>query len=81
MKETSNISATWSEEVPESCMNGVRGKLWPDYITDWQEHDIPCASNRECVTEVAKQTGQDDTEVGDISELLESHGEEVGAED
>jgi hypothetical protein len=33
------------------------------------------------VTEIAKETGLDDAEVGDINELLENNGEELPTED
>jgi hypothetical protein len=35
----------------------------------------------ENVTEIAKEIGLDDVEVGDINELFESHGEELSMED
>jgi hypothetical protein len=35
----------------------------------------------EIVTEIADEIGLDDIEVGDINELLESHGEELSMED
>ena len=79
MKGISNISAA-SSEVSKSCMNGIWPKLWPDCIPDSQDHDTTLASITENVTEIAKEIGLDDVEVGDINELLESHGEELSME-
>jgi hypothetical protein len=61
-------------------MNGVWRKLWPDCIPDSHEHDTTLASITDNVTEIAKEIGLDDVEVGDMNELLESHGEELSTQ-
>jgi hypothetical protein len=33
------------------------------------------------ITEIAKEIGLDDVQVGDINELLDSHGKELSTED
>jgi hypothetical protein len=71
MEGISHSSAAWSE-VSKSYMNGVWCKLWPDRILVLQDHVIALASITEIVTDVAKEIGLDDVQVGDINELLES---------
>jgi hypothetical protein len=71
MKGISDISAAWSE-VSNPCMNGVWRKVWPDCIPDSQEHDTALASITENVTEIAKQTGMGDAEVGDMRVTVKS---------
>jgi hypothetical protein len=62
-------------------MNGVWCKLWPDSILDMQEHDTALVSITENMIEIAKETGLDDVENGNMNELPESHGEELSTPD
>lgn len=62
-------------------MNGVWCKLWPVCISDSQELDASLASITESVTEISKEIGLDDAEVGDINELLESNRDVITTED
>jgi hypothetical protein len=75
MKGISNISAAWSEVPIIYDWHQVYGLTWPHSGLAGAWH-YPCVSNRECDRDT-KEIRLDDAEVGDMNELLESHGEEL----
>jgi uncharacterized Fe-S cluster-containing radical SAM superfamily protein len=76
MKGISHISAAL-REVTKCCMNCVWCKRWPNCIPALQDHVIALASIADTVTEIAKEIGLDDVQVGGINELLESRGKVI----
>ncbi|CAM2111973.1 unnamed protein product [Caretta caretta] len=75
-----NIGESWAE-VTEACMNGVWGKLWPDCVDDFKGFKDVVPAMKKDILSLAKKTGFAEVEKARVTQLLQSHGEELTNED
>ncbi|XP_028921782.1 tigger transposable element-derived protein 1-like [Ornithorhynchus anatinus] len=77
------LALAWTDVAP-ACLNGGWRNLLPQMVVDFRGLDGQLVLLRrlraQCVT-LAKEVGFDEVEAGDVEELLESHGEELSAEE
>ncbi|KAK3875186.1 hypothetical protein Pcinc_019926 [Petrolisthes cinctipes] len=74
-----NIRDAW-EEVSPSTMNGVWKKIWPECIYGFKGFPQQSILTKEIVM-LAQQAGFEEVDENDVTELLESHNEELTNED
>lgn len=74
-----NIADAW-DEVKISNMNGVWRKLCPQFVNDFHGFEDTVETLTEKLVSLGNQL-QLELEVDDVTELLESHGEELSSED
>ncbi|XP_045132195.1 tigger transposable element-derived protein 1-like [Portunus trituberculatus] len=74
-----NIADSW-EEVKQTNMNGVWKKLCPQFVGDFHGFENTVQHVIKNVVALSKETDLE-MDVDDVTELLESHGEELSAED
>ncbi|XP_038603240.1 tigger transposable element-derived protein 1-like [Tachyglossus aculeatus] len=77
------LALAWTDVAP-SCLNGGWRNLLPQMVVDFRGLDGQLVLLRrlraQCVT-LAREVGFDEVELGDVEELLESHGQELSAEE
>ncbi|CAM2115833.1 unnamed protein product [Caretta caretta] len=62
-------------------MNGAWGKLWPEYANDLKGFKDVVPPMKKDILGLAKKVGFDEVEEADITQLLQSHREELTNED
>ncbi|CAM2096760.1 unnamed protein product [Caretta caretta] len=75
-----NTGEPWAE-VTQECMNGVWGKLWPECVNDLKGFKDIVPAMKKDILGLAKKVGFDEVEEADITQLLQSHREELTNED
>ncbi|XP_074854943.1 tigger transposable element-derived protein 1 [Carettochelys insculpta] len=80
LKCINNIGESWAE-VTQTCMNGVWGKLWPECVSDIKGFKDVVPDIKKDILGLAKKVGFDEVEEADITQLLQSHKEELTNED
>lgn len=74
-----NIADSW-DEVKQTNMNGVWKKMCPQFVNDFHGFEDTVEHVIKNVVALSKEIDLE-MEVDDVTELLESHGEELSAED
>ena len=71
-----NIDGSWAE-VTQVCMNGVWRKLLPECVNDLKgfKHVFPILKT--VILGPANKAGFDEVDEADVTQLLQSHGEEL----
>ncbi|XP_007056461.2 tigger transposable element-derived protein 1 [Chelonia mydas] len=80
LKCINNIGESWAE-VTQACMNGVWWKLWPECVNDLKGFKDVVPAMKKDILGLAKKAGFDKVEEADVTQLLQSHGEELTNED
>uniref|UniRef100_A0A8C4Q849 Uncharacterized protein n=2 Tax=Eptatretus burgeri TaxID=7764 RepID=A0A8C4Q849_EPTBU len=77
-----NVEESWKEVTPY-CMNGVWGKLCPQFVNGFKGFSVnnDLLKARRNIVEMAKTVGFDEVKEGDVEELLDSYREELSNED
>jgi hypothetical protein len=79
LKGFNNINTAW-EVVSVKCSKGVWGKLLPQFM-----HDItgfePVDNTVDDVSRLAQKAGLDEVRAEDITQLFDSHGQQLSNED
>lgn len=74
-----NIRDAW-DEVSPSTMNGVWRKIWPECVYGFKGFPQQDTLTKDIV-KLAQQAGFEEVDENDVTELLESHNEELTNED
>ena len=62
-------------------MNGVWRKLWPECVNDLKGFNYVFPTMKKIILCLVNKTGFDEVEEADVTQLLQSHGEELTNED
>nr|XP_006128720.1 tigger transposable element-derived protein 1-like [Pelodiscus sinensis] len=80
LKCINNIGKAWAD-VTQACMNGVWAKLWPECVNDLKGFKDIIPAIKKDILGLAKKAGFDEVEEDDVTQLLQSHGEELTNEE
>jgi hypothetical protein len=79
LKGTNNINRAW-EEVLVQCLNGVWCKVLPQFMHDFTGFE-PLENIVNDISSLAQEAGMDEVTAEDITQLLDSHGQQLSKED
>ena len=75
LKGINNINAVW-EEMSVNCLDGVWRKLLPEFIHDFTGLK-PVENIVEDVSRLAEEAGLAEVTTEDVTELLDTHGQQL----